>query len=121
MLVLFLLSAAAYPSVLIDKVPHVEQRPDFCGEACAEMALAHFGITLTQDQIFALSGVDPTKGRGLVTDELANTLTRLGFDVGRVWNRVDPRKASVQREAQWAALHNDLMRGVPSIITGWSS
>ncbi len=119
-MLLLLIAAATYPSVEIT-VPHVEQRPDFCGEACTEMALAHFGIKATQDQIFTLSGVDPQKGRGVWTDELSTTLRRLGFEPGRVWNRVDPKHADVEREAQWAALHADLRRGVPSIICGWSS
>src|SRR5262249_42340891 len=60
------------------------------------------------------------KGRGLVTDELARTLTRLGFDVGRVWNHVDLAHPE-QQEVQFAALHADLVKGVPSIICGWSS
>jgi hypothetical protein len=110
-----------YASVLISDAPHVEQRPDFCGEACAEMGLRRLGIPITQDQIFTLSGVDPMKGRGLVTDELAATLRKLGFDVGTVWNHIDPSKAPEQLEAQWAALHADLERGIPSIICGWSS
>ena len=121
MLITLLLAAAAYPSVLIDGITHVEQRPDFCGEACAEMGLKRLGIDITQDQVFTLSGVDPLKGRGLVTDELASTLTLLGFDVGRVWNRIDPRHADAELEAQWRALHADLKAGVPSIICGWSS
>ena len=29
--------AAAYKSVVIKDVPHVRQKPDFCGEACAAM------------------------------------------------------------------------------------
>lgn len=121
MLIPLLLAAAAYPSVLIDGITHVEQRPDFCGEACAEMGLRRLGIDITQDQVFTLSGVDPLKGRGLVTDELARTLTSLGFDVGRVWNRVNPANGDAELEAQWRALHADLRAGVPSIICGWSS
>jgi len=120
MLLLLIAAATSYPSVNID-VPHVEQRPDFCGEACAQMGLAHFGIKVTQEQVFTLSGVDPQKGRGVWTDELAHTLRLLGFEPGRVWNRIDPKNATAEREAQWAALHQDLQRGVPSIICGWSS
>lgn len=119
-MLLALLLAATYAPVLIE-TPHVEQRPDFCGEACAEMGLARLGLHVTQDQIFTLSGVDPMKGRGLVTDELARTLTALGFDVGRVWNRIDPKNATAELEQQWRALHADLMAGIPSIICGWSS
>ena len=29
-----------YRSVLIEGVPHLEQKPDFCGEACAAMYLS---------------------------------------------------------------------------------
>ena len=35
--------APVYSDVLIKDVPHVKQKPDFCGEACAEMALARLG------------------------------------------------------------------------------
>jgi hypothetical protein len=104
-----------YAPVLISGTPHVEQRPDFCGEACAEMGLRRLGIAITQDQIFTLSGVDPMKGRGLVTNELAATLRKLGFDPGEVWHK------GADREQQWAALHADLLQGVPSIVCMWSS
>jgi hypothetical protein len=121
MLPLLLSLALNDASVLVSGVPHVEQRPDFCGEACAEMGLRRLGIPITQDQIFALSGVDPLKGRGLVTDELARTLRKLGFEPGQVWHRIDPTHADEQIAEQWSALHKDLERGVPSIICGWSS
>ena len=32
-------AAQVYQDVLIKEVPHVKQKPDFCGEACAEMFL----------------------------------------------------------------------------------
>src|SRR5262245_4366130 len=111
----------AYSSVLIDGIKHVEQRPDFCGEASAERGLQKFGLSVTQDPIFTRSSVDPLKGRGVWTDGLARTLRLLGFEPGRVWNRVDPKNATAELEAQWRALHGDLTRGVPSIICGWSS
>ena len=49
---------AAFPvrdreSVLITGVPHVRQRPDFCGEAAAEMWLSFLDEPVTQDQVFA--------------------------------------------------------------------
>src|SRR5215475_7770750 len=49
---------------LIRGVPHVRQKPDFCGEACAEMVLAWQGRSGTQDDVFDLSGIDPALGRG---------------------------------------------------------
>jgi hypothetical protein len=41
-----------YADVLIKDVPHVRQKPDFCGEACAEMALTKLGKKWTQDDVF---------------------------------------------------------------------
>jgi len=38
-----------YDDVLIAEVPHVRQKPDFCGEACAEMMLRKLGHELDQD------------------------------------------------------------------------
>jgi hypothetical protein len=55
---------AEYAKVLIAGVPHVRQKPDFCGEACAEMWLAKLGRKWTQDQVFNASGLDPALARG---------------------------------------------------------
>lgn len=102
-------------SVLIEKVPHVRQRPDFCGEACAEMWLSKLGKDATQDDVFALTGLDPSLGRGAWTDDLSRALKKMGFEVGQTWYHVAD-KAGV--EAQFRALHADLARGIPSIICG---
>ena len=56
------LSHAAYRDVLIKGVPHVKQRPDFCGEACAEMVLRKLGKRGDQDYVFNSSGLDPALG-----------------------------------------------------------
>jgi len=117
-----LLGAAApaaqpgYRSVQIENVPHVRQRPDFCGEACAEMALRKLGHRHTQDDVFAATGVDPALGRGAVTQELVHGLKQIGFDVGPVWYTVRPVRSAVELEAQFKALHADLARGTPSIV-----
>jgi hypothetical protein len=103
---------------LIPGVPHVTQRPDFCGEACAEMWLRKLGKDATQDDVFALSGLDPALGRGVNTDELARALRRMGFEVGPVWYPVDPARGAQGVAEQFRALHADLVRGVPSIICG---
>ena len=66
------------PSVLIQGVPHVQQKPDFCGEADVEMYLRFLGKEITQDQVFAMSGMDPARGKGVTTTELATALARLG-------------------------------------------
>ena len=108
--------APAYARALIEGVPHVRQKPDFCGEACVEMATRRLGKPIGQDAVFNLSDVDPALGRGVVTPELRAVLERIGFRTGPVWQRVDAARAGAEMEAQFAALHADLAAGVPSIV-----
>lgn len=117
-LVPVLAAAAPLASVRLEGVPHVRQRPDFCGEACAEMWLKKLGQEATQDDVFALTGLDPSLGRGAWTNELAKALRAMGFEVGPVWYAIDPRQGERAVEAQFAALHADLRRGIPSIVCG---
>jgi hypothetical protein len=105
-----------YKDVLIEGVSHVRQKPDFCGEACAEMYLRKLGHDLDQDDVFNASGLDPAEGRGCRTAELAAALKTIGFDVGPVWYRISASKADEQIEGQFKALHDDLARGIPSIV-----
>ena len=105
-----------YASVVIEDVPHVEQKPDFCGEAVTEMYLRKLGHDVDQDDVFGVTGMDPGRGMGATTRELKVALGRLGFDVGRVWYSADARNPARDLEAQFAAMHEDLMRGVPSIV-----
>src|SRR5262245_38201949 len=58
-------SAPGYSTVVLQGVPHVRQKPDFCGEACVEMAARRLGKPIDQDAVFALSGLDPGLGRGV--------------------------------------------------------
>ena len=108
--------AAKYRAVLIEGVPHVRQRPDFCGEACAEMVLRKLGHAITQDDVFDASGTDPIHGRGCRTAELAAALKKIGFQTGDVWRRVSAAGAEAEMAAQFKALHADLLKGVPSIV-----
>jgi hypothetical protein len=108
--------AAPYASTLVPQVPHVRQKPDFCGEACAEMYLRKLGKDFTQDDVFNVSGVDPGLGRGAWTRELKSALEKIGFSVGDVWFKVDSRHRGKELEILWAGLHADLVRGVPSIV-----
>jgi len=105
----------SYESVLIDGVPHVHQRPDFCSEAAVASWLAKLGADVDQDGVFALSSMDPARGMGATTRELATALGRLGFDVGPVWYSV-PADDPAALEALFAGVHDDLERGVPSIV-----
>jgi hypothetical protein len=114
MLVLLSVLLAASPIEL--PVPFVHQKPDFCGEAAAEMALRSMGQPVTQDDVFEASGVDPLLGRGALTNELARALRHFGVDPGPTWYRVDPAKAATQLDQQWRALRDDLRAGQPSIV-----
>lgn len=108
--------AAEFKSVTIEGVPHVRQRPDFCGEACAEMYLRKLGSRVNQDDVFNCSGADPVQGRGCRTAELAAALRVIGFKVGPVWYKVREAEADRAMVARWSELHADLLRGVPSMV-----
>jgi hypothetical protein len=104
------------PTVLVPGVPHVLQKPDFCGEAATEMVLRARGIALDQDAVFGFTGMDPARGMGATTRELSAGLVRLGFDVGPVWLTARATNARSDLEAHFRALHADLAQGVPSIV-----
>jgi hypothetical protein len=108
--------APACKDALIKSVPHVKQKPDFCGEACAAMYLERLGKRFTQDDVFNLAGVDPALGRGCRTPEMAAVLKRIGFKAGDVYRKVAAAREAQEMQAAWAALHADLVRGVPSIV-----
>ena len=102
--------------VLIEGVPHVRQKQDFCGEACIAMYLQKLGHKISQDHIFNLSGVDPVLGRGCVTRDMASVLKRIGFNPGSIRYKVEPDKAAHQLQEQWKRLLDDLHKGIPSIV-----
>jgi hypothetical protein len=104
-----------YESVLIPGVPHVLQRPDFCGEAVTESWLKALGSEITQDEVFALSGMNPERGMGATTRELRVALSRLGFEPGPGFISVKANRAA-DIDAQFALLHADLEHHVPSIV-----
>ena len=106
----------AYATVRLAGVPHIQQKPDFCGEACAAMVLAKLGYRINQDDVFDQAGIDPELGRGSYTKELSRALTRIGFRVGTVWFQVAAAQAEAELESHFRALHADLSAGVPSIV-----
>ncbi len=96
-------------------VPHVRQRPDFCGEACVAMALQKHGQRCDQDFVFDQSGLDPVLARGCHTKELAVAAKKVGFDTGPVWHRVKANDArSIDR--LFAQINNDLRAGHTSLV-----
>jgi hypothetical protein len=108
--------ADALLDVLIRGVPHVHQRPDFCGEACLAMYLKRLGKPVDQDWVFDQTGVDPRLGRGAYTAELVRAARRIGFNTGDVWYKIPTARAATGLDEQFRALHADLGRGVPSIV-----
>jgi hypothetical protein len=108
--------ATGYRSLQIADVPHVVQKPDFCGEACAAAWLQRLGIAVDQDYVFDQSGLDPLLGRGCYTKELATALRNIGFEIGPAWYQIDAANHAAELEAQWKAVHDDLTRGFASIL-----
>ena len=108
--------AAPPKSVLIRDVPFVRQKPDFCGEACAEMYLRKLKVAVDQDYVFDQSGLDPVLGRGCYTRDLAKALRQIGFRTGDVWSEISVRKSREGLDQQFAGMHADLVAGVPSIV-----
>ncbi|WP_419189614.1 C39 family peptidase [Stieleria marina] len=103
-------------SVLIRDVPHVRQKPDFCGEACVASWLQKLGATADQDSVFDAAGLDPTLLRGCHTKELATAITKLGFDPGPVWNRIQAANHPAEIDQLWRTMLADLRLGTASII-----
>jgi hypothetical protein len=106
----------AAKSILISGVPHVHQKPDFCGEACAASWLQKLGVGADQDAVFDASGLDPALGRGCYTKELADALRRIGFDTGDVWYRFPSAQHTRHIDALWQSTLDDLNDGVASIV-----
>lgn len=109
-------TAPELASVLIPAVPHVHQKPDFCGEAATEMFLRSKGFSFDQDAVFGITGMDPARGMGATTRELSQALEQLGLDVGRVWHTAKSANAQRDLEDLFRELHDDLAHGIPSIV-----
>lgn len=102
--------------VLIRDMPHVAQKPDFCGEACAEMVLRKLRKKITQDQVFNASGLSPMLGRGCYSGDLNKALKKIGFSVGEVFYYVQAAHADKEMKRQFDAVLADLKNGIPSIV-----
>jgi hypothetical protein len=104
------------PPLLIEGVPHIQQEPDFCGEACVAMYLAKLGVKVGQRDVFDRTGLDPRLGRGAFTADLVEAVRRIGFRPGPVWFRIAPKRADRELAVAFEALVADLRRGVPSVV-----
>lgn len=108
-------SVQAEPVVLKD-IPHVRQKPDFCGEACAEMWLRKLGSPLDQDAVFDAANLDPLLARGCWTKDLVPALQAIGFETGKSWYQVKPASAPAELNRLFATIRSDLKHGVPTIV-----
>ena len=108
-------ATSAPDPIRIEGVPHIQQRPDFCGEACVAMWCGKLGRDIDQDAVFNHAGLDPLLGRGCHTRDLRAALIALGFDPGRggVWVKADaPREI----DQHLGTILGDLRAGVPTIV-----
>ena len=106
-------TVSQYSSILIPNVPHIQQKNDFCAEACAAMYLQRLGESMDQDYIYDRAGVPATESRGLYASELAYALSQIGFDVGNIWT---PHTDHIDLERAFSKLHGDLLSMIPSIV-----
>jgi len=104
---------AALETVVLSGVPHLQQRADFCGEACVAMWLGKLGKPADQDWVFEQTGLDPLEGRGAYSRDLARALKLIGFRAGAGWHSAGD-EAGVEKI--FRELHADLRAGVPSIV-----
>ncbi len=80
------------------------------------MVLRMKKVKAGQEDVFNLSGLDPSLGRGCYSKELDATLRRLGFDPGEGWHSFPDREAADGLKQAWEDLRVDLVRRIPSIV-----
>lgn len=98
------------------EVPYVAQKPDFCGEACIEMATAYRGGRIPQD---AVNDAAKLRGkRGVHSDELERVLKKLGLPTAGQF--LVKSKNSDAFAADIARLVGAIDRGNPVILGVWS-
>ncbi|MCJ8331791.1 MAG: C39 family peptidase [Lentisphaeria bacterium] len=116
LLMVQLLLAAESQTVVIKSIPHIKQKPDFCGEACVAMLMQKLGYkNVTQDMVFNKSWLSPLEGRGCYTRELKVAIQGLGFKTGKIFHTV---KAGSEQEIneEWLKLYGNLKKGISSIV-----
>ena len=101
---------------LIKGVPHVLQKPDFCGEACVEMFFQASGQKISQDDVFDASGLAAELGRGCYAPDLHKALKKLGFDPGTGWYVVRAFKHKEELRKLWDMVFYKLKLGIPTIL-----
>ena len=106
--------------VIIDKIPHITQKPDFCGEACVAMYLRYLGYSTTQDQVFNVSELSPAKGRGCYAPDLYKALKNMNFkldDPNKIWFKTSGKRHRLKIKVSHfdKQIFKNLRKGYPSI------
>jgi hypothetical protein len=60
-------------------IPYVNQKPDYCGEACIQMLSTFLGRPLSQDQVNQMAGLGGK--RGCYADELVGVINKLNLKI----------------------------------------
>ncbi|MBT3279380.1 MAG: hypothetical protein HN909_01260 [Phycisphaerales bacterium] len=114
-------------TVIIEGIPHVKQKTDFCGEACVEMHRGWVlrekklaGELITQDDVFAAAKLNPCLGRGCYAPNLYVALDRLGYKLAAktaLWQNPTTKLPQAKLTEQcFGELVADLRKNVPSIV-----
>lgn len=106
------------PAARIEGVPHVVQKPDLCGEACVSMGLAVHGVEVSQEEVFARSGLAQDAGRGCWAPDLYRALWALGVDTPSPWIALPDDAAGADRVADetWKGIQAEIAAGRPVIV-----
>ncbi|MEM7457328.1 MAG: hypothetical protein AAF456_23535 [Planctomycetota bacterium] len=102
-------------AVVLSRIPFVQKRPDFGGEACVCMMLQAMGESADQDFVFDQSGVDPMLGRGCVTRELVEAVRNIGFRTGETWFPYSEAQRATAIQRDWEMISDDIEQGIPSV------
>lgn len=102
--------------LVLDGIPHVQQKRDFCGEACVEMACLQKGWRIDQDDVFNHAELAPKEGRGCYTRELTTAVRKLGFDTGDVGRWIEVASAKAELQSGFNQIMRDLRAGTPTIV-----
>ncbi len=98
------------------EVPYVAQKPDFCGEACIEMATGYRGKRISQDAVNDAAKLRDK--RGVHADELEKVIKKLGLPTRGLF-LVKSRKPEAFGE-DVSRLVGAIDRGNPVILGVWS-
>ena len=116
LLLIAVTALAVDTSIILKNVPHIKQKPDFCGEACVSMFLQSTGHKISQDDVFNASGLSPLKARGCYAKELHQALKVLKFEPGQSWYKTSPEKATKMAETLLSDIKDKLSKGIATII-----